>query len=167
MISYHEGAHAIAAYHLRFPFARVRYTGPQGLNWGINHVEPDNDALGVTCRYLEHRGATGERITISLGTVLLIGYAVNIQVNGAEIAEAEAGAGNDFQQLENWNNERQYDVPQRTYLRKRIDEEVHRFIHLAGFRESLDRVAAALVAARSLSVDQVTGVIEQAVGQEL
>jgi hypothetical protein len=168
MISCHEAGHAIAAYHLRLPFYRVRFTEPRTLNWGTNRIEPDNDAIAVTWTFLHYAGATAEKVSISYGAVLMMGRAVNIHINGADLAEAEEGAGKDREQLDCFFNEdMKYNPQQQEYLRERIKVEVERIRNLIGFRESLDAVAAALIAQHCLSMDNVTAVIEGAVGQKM
>ncbi len=166
----HESAHATAAYHLRFPFSRVRI-----LKMGFGRcvgggLSVDQHAATVAFHMLKQKGAEFEDgFSVTLGTVLRIARRANAGLNAGAPAASEENlnwyAKGDCRDLEGYFAK--YSPDRQNELSGRIDQEVERIFTLPTFSEAVDDIVPALKARRSLTSDEVCSIIEAGVGDNL
>ena len=70
--SCHEAAHAIAAYHLRFPIICVRFQEPRNGRIANTLVETDNTAFQMAQEFLTGIRAANQRTLLAFSAVMVI-----------------------------------------------------------------------------------------------
>lgn len=166
----HEASHAVAAYHLRFPYSHVeiRTTG-FGRCYG-GSLFPDTYIAEVALQIAKVNGeATENQFSVSLGAVFKIARRANAVINagapGATEEKLDHYASGDREDLAVWLG--RYGEERRNLLMGLIDAEVERIILLPTFRPAVEDVVASLRDHKSLTHEQVRDIIEAGAGEVL
>lgn len=165
--SCHEAGHAIAAYHLQFPYRIVRFREPRNGRIDETDLQPDNVAFQIGLRFLEGVGSSHSRALIAFCTVMSIARHVNLHINHVPAPEAEGYAGSDIRQMNEFFANQGYTPPQQHAVTAQADAESQRIIALDGFREALEAVAARLLSDGELDSWEVEQIVHSAVGDRL
>lgn len=163
--SCHEAAHAIAAYHFRFPFYRVR------LQLGQDNVPlggalcPDQAAWNIARLKLYDGGLDGTPLHATTGSVFKIGKFANIRFNHVNPSDANFFAQNDDDDYQNLLQG--LNAGQRADILERVLALVNSLVGNPHFPRALERLATALANQREMNDEQVAAVIRDAVGVSL
>ncbi|HEY1066755.1 MAG TPA: hypothetical protein VGE52_11620 [Pirellulales bacterium] len=163
----HEAAHAIAAYHLRFPYLGVLAKPPRDGRLDESDFQIDLEAYQIGLKFLDglrgsHRGAV-----VSICTVWAIARHVHVRLNGLTGDEADLCSSRDRTQALAFLRKQKLTDERRRMLWEEANQASQRIILLKGFRRALEATANRLLAEKSLTARDVEQTIEEAAGARL
>lgn len=160
--SYHEAAHAVAAYFLRYPCLYVELQPVTNGRVGDNaHFVQDLEAMNIALELLNRRAMPCDKAVVSQCTVLEIGRATNVVMNGVSLDQALLNAQCDIEHRDEIFDLNRLSRIQRNAINKQSEAECGRLLRDANFKAAVEAVAPLLVERRVLSDYDVAQEVER------
>lgn len=165
---FHEAAHAVAAYHFRYPHMSANVPMPIVDSIHGAHLERDHDAVEIGRLYLRGLRANEARMVLYECVVGDIAYHVNRHINGVPQNEASRYASDDGDFLAEMFEMSGSPPDEQEWFFQNSATECARLIDSPSFRAAVEAVADAIYDNNgTLSEMQIGFVIEQTVGDVL
>ncbi|QDT21423.1 hypothetical protein [Gimesia chilikensis] len=164
--SYHEAAHAVAAYHFRYPFHFVELQPiTDGLIGEKAHFVQDTDAVKLAYAYLDARSLSSIQAIIRQFAALEIAKATNVMLNGINQSQAEMHAQKDREHQEEMFTLNPHLASHRQNITNLAYQECIRLLNDEDYQIAVRAVAELLINNHKLSDSEVSRAIERSTSQ--
>lgn len=142
--AHHEAAHALAAYHLWFPYLGVHFKISEDGQLTQSHLRVDMQSLRAGLWFLTNDSSAEEQALIAMCAVLMAAAHINSAIDNIAIEEAMKHAARDYNDMHAFLESAGLDEPRKQSILKKSLYIISRIINDEKFNDCIHAISWAL-----------------------